>query len=47
MIPGGQYKFPFSFKLKDTLPGTFYKKGHDNEAKIKYKVKGEIDSPNK
>lgn len=38
----GQYSFPFSFKLLDTLPGTFRKgwteHGHDCHAEVSYKL---------
>lgn len=46
-IPGGQYKFPFEFHLKDSLPGTFERKGHDFQARIRYKVKADVDSKEK
>ncbi|CAD8149669.1 unnamed protein product [Paramecium octaurelia] len=47
MIPQGQYTFPFNFKLKESLPGSFEYQEKDLECKIKYSVKAEIDSPDK
>ncbi|CAD8065975.1 unnamed protein product [Paramecium sonneborni] len=47
MIPQGQYTFPFGFKLKENLPGSFEYSEKDLECRIRYSVKAEIDSPNK
>ena len=46
-VPSGQYDFPFSFLLKDFLPGSYYHRKDENDrrthtnAVIKYKIKAE------
>ena len=41
-FPGGQYSFPFSFKLLDNLPGSFrhtwYSHGHECYGEVVYKL---------
>ncbi|CAD8136300.1 unnamed protein product [Paramecium pentaurelia] len=46
-LPVGQYTFPFQFQLLSHLPGSYFEKGSDFQAKISYSVKAEIESYNK